>query len=388
MAEELNKEFNTNKLHRQCNNIQIIEVQNEEQLREFVAFAQIIYADYPMWPGQNDEDEIRFFDPQYNLTLGSLGNNIKIAKFLALRDGIIVGRISANINNFHNEYWKNKTGFFGHFECVNDQKVADMLFEVAENWIKSNGQDEIWGPFSFTHYDIIGCVVQGFDSRPTMGLAYTPPYYLDLVQNAGYAKVRDVVEVLAPVEKHFNVVKEKCKGVDHLHERFKVRTFDKNHIEEELLALSNIFADSFSPSGWATRPMEDGEWEAAVCATLPFIPEELFLIVEDHETPDKPGPVAFLLHMDDHNEIMYNKRNNLEGRITRIKAFVIAIKQEYQGLGIGKWISYLAAEKMLQMGYEEVSFSWIDAENQKSISLSTGMGGHIDKVYRIFGKQL
>ena len=47
--------------------------------------------------------------------------------FLAERDGEVVGRIAAISNRLHNETHGDRVGFFGFFECIDDQAVADAL---------------------------------------------------------------------------------------------------------------------------------------------------------------------------------------------------------------------------------------------------------------------
>ena len=47
--------------------------------------------------------------------------------FLAERDGEVVGRIAAISNRLHNETHGDRVGFFGFFESIDDQAVADAL---------------------------------------------------------------------------------------------------------------------------------------------------------------------------------------------------------------------------------------------------------------------
>jgi len=47
--------------------------------------------------------------------------------FLALRDGVPVGRIVAIENRAHNRFNGDRTGFWGFFECVDDQAVAEAI---------------------------------------------------------------------------------------------------------------------------------------------------------------------------------------------------------------------------------------------------------------------
>ena len=48
-------------------------------------------------------------------------------------NGNIIGRIGAIVNRNHNEVHKDKTGFFGFFECADRQDVANALLDTAKN---------------------------------------------------------------------------------------------------------------------------------------------------------------------------------------------------------------------------------------------------------------
>jgi hypothetical protein len=73
--------------------------------------------------------------------------------FLAEQDGTVVGRIAAISNRLHNETHQDRVGFFGFFECVDDQAVANALFEAAANWCRALGHDVLRGPASFSVND-------------------------------------------------------------------------------------------------------------------------------------------------------------------------------------------------------------------------------------------
>ncbi len=57
--------------------------------------------------------------------------------FLAEREGRVIGRIGAIVNYNHNKEHSDRVGFFGFFECINDQEVANALFEEAKKFVKS-----------------------------------------------------------------------------------------------------------------------------------------------------------------------------------------------------------------------------------------------------------
>ncbi len=65
---------------------------------------------------------------------------------LQKKDGKVVGRIAALENKPFNKYHDAKDAEFYLFECVNDQEVANALFETVMNWAKDRGLTKLVGP--------------------------------------------------------------------------------------------------------------------------------------------------------------------------------------------------------------------------------------------------
>lgn len=360
--------------------IQVISVETEEELKKFVVFSRKIYEHNSFWPGQVDEEELRLHDPKYNLALDYL----KTELFLAFRDGEVVGRISVMINDAHNKRWDEKVGFFGHFECIDDQKIANKLLETAENWCKEHGLKAIHGPFSYTYYDVIGILVDGFVSHPTIGLPFHLPYYSNLLYTAGYTKLRDLYETVASVDDFYNITQKRLLDIRDLVEsnRFSIRMLDEKKIETDFLNVLELYNEAFR-NHWAAYDIQPMEWLDLMEHYYSTTPKELCLIVEDEEEP-----IAFLFLSNDDNQKAWKERQGLEGKIDRVKAFIIGMSAKYQSMSIGKWLLIEIAERLNKMNYKEVSFSWIDEENTKSVKLATGMGGEITKRFRVFTKSL
>ncbi len=111
--------------------------------------------------------------------------------FLAVRDGTPVGRISAHLNRRYEELHDRATGFFGFFECDRDPEAVSALFRAAEGWLRGHGKRRVVGPMSFSIYDDIGLLVDGFDSMPAFLLTHNPRWYADLVEAEGFRKAVD-----------------------------------------------------------------------------------------------------------------------------------------------------------------------------------------------------
>ena len=68
--------------------------------------------------------------------------------FLARRGDTIVGRIAAIENRAHNAFHGDRAGFWGFFECIDDQAVADALFAAAAGWLGARKLDVLRGPMN------------------------------------------------------------------------------------------------------------------------------------------------------------------------------------------------------------------------------------------------
>jgi len=112
--------------------------------------------------------------------------------FIAERNGETVGRIAAISNRLHNETHGDRVGFFGFFESVDDQAVAEALFEAASKWCRARGHNLLRGPASFSVNDECGLLVEGFQTPPALMMPHNPPYYIGLLERAGFHKAKDL----------------------------------------------------------------------------------------------------------------------------------------------------------------------------------------------------
>ncbi len=71
-----------------------------------------------------------------------------ITAFIAERGGRPIGRIAAVVNRSHNQYHKDKTGFFGFFDCVNEPAVVQALFAKVAEVLRDAGLETMRGPYN------------------------------------------------------------------------------------------------------------------------------------------------------------------------------------------------------------------------------------------------
>ena len=116
-------------------------VQSSPDVRRFIKFQWVPYKGNPVWVPPLLMDRRKLIDRKKN----PFYKHAEAEFFLAERDGEVVGRIGAILNHNHNTQHNENIGFFGFFECIEDQAVAFALFDAAKNWLAAKGVDAIRG---------------------------------------------------------------------------------------------------------------------------------------------------------------------------------------------------------------------------------------------------
>jgi GNAT superfamily N-acetyltransferase len=161
-----------------------------KDLRVFVRFPLDLYKDCPYFVPGLYSDEISTLDPKKN----PMGKFSKSRCFLAYKDGKVVGRMAAIINEIANRDWNHAEVRFGWADFIDDREVSRALLEAVIAFGKEFGMTQVTGPLGFTDFDSEGCVVEGFDDISSFALKYNYPYYARHFEALGLTKVNDWLE--------------------------------------------------------------------------------------------------------------------------------------------------------------------------------------------------
>lgn len=170
-------------------NILHIDPARRDLSRRFLGLPFRLYAHTPQWVPPMAFDAARMLDSRRN----PFYQHSAAAFFLAEEGGRDVGRLAVLDNAHYNSYNATRTAFFYLFECEANPQAAHALFAAAGEWAKARGLTEIIGPKGFTALDGMGLLVRGFEHRPALGIPYNPPYYADLIAEAGFAPDGDTL---------------------------------------------------------------------------------------------------------------------------------------------------------------------------------------------------
>ena len=152
--------------------------------REFIDLPKKIYKGNPYWVCPFDSSIKAVFDPSKN----KLFNDGEAIRWVARNaDGECVGRIAAFYDKTHAYGYEQPTGGCGFFEAIDDQELANRLFDAARDWLTQRGMEAMDGPVNFGSRDAWwGLLVEGYEYQPLFENPYNPPYYKELFENYGF----------------------------------------------------------------------------------------------------------------------------------------------------------------------------------------------------------
>lgn len=355
--------------------------------REFVELPWRLYRDDPHWipPLRQNLRELLNFSPHPFY----LRNQIQ--PFLARRDGQVVGRVAAILNQEHIDRYKEPIGFFGFFESINDPEVAHALLDGVRDWFTARGITTVRGPANPSLNHECGLLVDGFDSSPTFMMSYNPPFYETLLTDYGYEKVEDLyafwghmdmLETLDPKLKF--IVEESTRRF-----QMNLRRVRKKQFEEDVRIFLDIYNKSLEAT-WGFVPIGEAEIEHVAKGMKHLVVPELTTICEIDGRPigasfgmldynprikkidGKLFPFGFL-------RLLWNRRG-----INRCRILSTNVLPEYQRWGLGLVILARLIPDLRKWGIEEVEFSWVLESNHLSRATLERGGAKKVKSFRMF----
>src|SRR5690348_2857368 len=116
-------------------------VATKKNRKAFVDFAWEVYRDDPHWVPPLKDEVHGLITPGKNPWF----EHAKAQLWLAERDGKVVGRISAQVDDLVQEHMGHGTGNWGMFEAL-DEAAAEALIKTAEDALRERGMTRALGP--------------------------------------------------------------------------------------------------------------------------------------------------------------------------------------------------------------------------------------------------
>ncbi|MDZ7720951.1 MAG: GNAT family N-acetyltransferase [Balneolaceae bacterium] len=372
------------------NTHEISYITSEKERKEFIKFPYQHYSHNKYWVAPLLMEQKKLIDEKKN----PFYNNAEIALFLAKLNGTISGRIAAIIDHRYNKFHQVKTGFFGFFESIDNQNTTNLLFKVAEDWLRDKGMKDVLGPSNPGMMDEIGILVDGFEKYPSILMPYHKPYYDKLVKTAGYEKEMDLLTYHVTqdnvdrdrAERAVQIVKKRIPDLE-------IRKINMRNIKEEIKIIREIFNETWK-NNWGFIPLSQEEFDS--------LASDLKTIVDDdfaHIAEIGGKPIGFSIALPDYNQIFRNMNGRLfpfgifkilwnRRKIDKVRTALMGVLPEYQGKGIDVLMHREAIQNGLKKGVDSSEVGWILENNIQMIRVAERLGGKLDKRYRMYGKKL
>lgn len=373
--------------------IEIREVSGRSSLKAFIRVPWSIYKNDPNWVPPLLVERKEAFSPK-----NPYFKHASWKAWIAYQDGKAVGRISAQVDQLHQQKYNNKTGFFGLIESPDNEEIFATLFSTAENWLRSQGMQHVAGPFNLGINQEVGILVDGFDSPPYIMMGHSPRYYDAVIKKCGYQQAQDLLAYELETET-LTIPRVMQALITRTGDRIQVRKLDRKNKDAELESMRDIFNDAWE-NNWNFVPFTREEFSAVGKELLMILPED-FIQIASIDGKDS----AFVVLLPNINEAITDMNGRLlpfgwAKLLWRLKVKLpksgrvplMGVRQKYQNTRFGPALAYVtingAIEAGKTRGLEHTELSWILDHNHGVRHIIEGIGGKITKRYRMYDKHL
>lgn len=368
--------------------MQLIEVNNKKSRQLFHEVPRIIYGNDPNWVQPLNGMIEKIFNPSTNKAF----ENGSAIRWVLLNDtGNPIGRIAAFVNRNTAFTYEQPTGGCGFFECINNQEAADLLFQTAVYWNKSQGMEAMDGPVNFgENYVNWGLLVDGFVQQG-YGMPYNPPYYEQLFRNFGFEVYFEQycyhLDYTVPFPERFWKIAEWIAKKP----QYNFRHFDYRETEKFVHDFCLIYDAAWSFHEHY-KPLDPNDIRDFITSSKAILDPEMIWFAY-HEGK----PIALFVMIPDINQILkkLNGKLNIIGilkflyykatkTINRTRILIMGIDTNYQRSGIESaifWHQEQIMKKKSHRHYKELELSWAGDFNPKIISIYEATGAKKAKTH-------
>jgi len=354
----------------------------------FIRLARLIYRNDPNWVAPLDSELQAVIGPRNPFFTHAEGQ-----LWVAVREGREVGRIAAVVDHSHNALHRERTAFFGFFECIDCPATAAALFQAASDWAQLRGMAHLRGPMNPSINDECGLLVDGFDRPAVLMMSYNPPYYPALIEGAGFVRIKDlfafIIEVASAPEQRLRRLRQ---SLARRNPEVTLQPVTRKSLPSDVPRIKRVYNDAWE-NNWGAVPLTGEEVDFLVERLKPLLVDGLVWLAEQ-----RGEPVGFLLALPDFNEALHA----LSGRMLSLGLFravpyllgwkrpaamrlvALGVRQEFRGLGIEAAMLAETLRASQREGYRECEASWVLEDNTAVQRVIEVFGGRRYKTYRLY----
>lgn len=359
------------------------EVLNKNQAREFLEVPKILYKEDDNWVCPLDVEIEGIFNPESNICFKHGVANRWILKD---DDGRLIGRIAAFIDYNKAGLYGQPTGGAGFFECIDNQEAANILFDLAKDWLSEKGMKAMQAPINFgENYNHHGLLIEGFIQQ-SYYLPYNFPYYKDLFENYGFKNYYGQNSFRKNLEEDYpehllKYAEYASSRPGYSFEHFTYKNMDK-YIKDFTITYNEIwsaFHDGYVPlrNDDIKKMLEEAR----------MVIEEKYIWFAYHNGK----PVGLTVAFPDINQILKKLKNGRLNLLNKMKflyyrrravhgirAFIFGISPDYQNTGVMAALYYQLVKVLKERPDQKLmEISWTGDYNPRMISIFGKFGANL-----------
>ena len=380
--------------------IEIAPLSGKGDLEAFIDLAYRLNKDDPNWVPPLRSEIRELLTPGKN----PFHEHARMQLFLARRGGLVVGRISAHIDELAlaqppEQGMGPGTGNWGLLEAE-DETVAQALILRAEDWLRSEGMTRVLAPISLSVWEEPGLLVRGHDHPPTVMMGHHDPRHQGWIESVGYTKAKALFTYALPVNEGFPPIVNRIVASGERNEHIVIRPVDKSNFAREAAIVIDILNDAWSKN-WGFVPFTEAEKAYGAKKLKPLIIEKANRIAEiDGE------PVAFMLALPDANEVLARMDGRLfplnwlrllwwlhnpKARTFRVP--LMGVVKRLQNTRLASQLAFMMIEyirryAVAEHGVTRAEIGWVLEDNKGMLAIADAIGSSVNREYRIYAKDL
>lgn len=359
-----------------------VKVQSESQKREFLEFAPRLYAKDPNYIRPLDMDIEAVFNPKKN----KLFKSGECERFLFVDEkNQTLGKVAVFINRKYTQ--DQPTGGIGFFDCVNDQKVANFIFDFAKQYLQDRGMEAMDGSINFGERDKFwGVLIEGFE-EPLYGMNYNAPYYKSLFENYGFEVYFNQLCFSRPVHGEVSRLFTLMHKKHSQNPALKAIPLKRNQLPKFAKDFTLVYNAAWAAHGEG-KQMDPKKALRMFKSMKPLINEHISWFVYHNDEP-----IAMWLNLPDVNQ-WFKYLNGKFGLLQKLRflwlkrfkknttmvGIVFGIVPEWQKTGVDGYMIWEGTQHLRKhTDFQRTELQWIGDFNPKMIKIAEALDTTVTK---------
>lgn len=377
--------------------LNITQAVSKADRKAFIDYPYDLYRGEPTWraPLRMERRLHMAFDKNPAL------EDIDAALFLARKDGAIVGRIAAFLNQTHLRTYEDQSGHFGFFDCEENPKTGQALLSAAQDWLAAKNMSRMVGPAQWSVNDEVGLLIDGYETPPVMMMPYGRKDYPDMFEKFDLEKAVDMLAYQADLHAGYPRPRatQMMVNIADKDPNIVIRPMRSGEFLDEVRLVMDIFNDAWSDN-WGFIPFSDSQITHMAKEIRPLIFKEGFWVGEY-----KGEPIAFIWMIPDLNSAIYDldgklfpfgwakliKRLKISG-VKQARIPLMGLRKSWhnnrKGLAIVAKLSETVFAAARGKGFTHCELSWILEDNSSMIRICEQASAKRYKTYRMYEKSI